>query len=88
MDSAQDKPELSTSQPIPPQNSDLAQPPENPTQPDAASEGIEEGRAAYRPGGLHPVYIGDVFNDRFKVLSKIGYGRYSTIWLVRDLQAR
>ncbi|UPK95958.1 hypothetical protein LCI18_006893 [Fusarium solani-melongenae] len=53
---------------------------------DAVSE-IEEGKAAYQPGGFHPVYIGDLFNDRYKVLNKIGYGQYSTVWLVKDLQA-
>ncbi|KAL3435230.1 kinase-like domain-containing protein [Aspergillus tetrazonus] len=47
---------------------------------------IEEGSTAYRPGGFHPVYIGDVFKDRYKVLNKIGYGVYSTVWLVRDLK--
>ncbi|KAH7170088.1 kinase-like domain-containing protein [Dactylonectria macrodidyma] len=56
-------------------------------QPTAASGDVEEGRAVYRPGGFHPVYIGDVLNDRFEVLNKIGYGRYSTVWLIRDLQA-
>ncbi|KAL6696969.1 kinase-like domain-containing protein [Trichoderma pleuroticola] len=54
---------------------------------DATSEDIEEGKAAYRPGGFHPVYIGDIFNDRYKILNKIGYGVYSTVWLVKDLQA-
>lgn len=49
---------------------------------------IEEGDDAYRPGGFHPVYIGDVFNDRYKILNKIGYGTYSTVWLVEDLQKR
>lgn len=58
--------------------------PKSSVQPD----GVEEGRAAYRSGGFHPVYIGDVFNDRFKVLNKIGYGQYSTVWLVKDTQAR
>ncbi|KAB8271101.1 kinase-like domain-containing protein [Aspergillus minisclerotigenes] len=47
---------------------------------------IEEGTQVYRPGGFHPVYIGDVFKDRYKVLNKIGYGVYSTVWLVRDLE--
>ncbi|KAL6827996.1 kinase-like protein [Trichoderma camerunense] len=56
-------------------------------QQDATSEDEEEGKAAYRPGGFHPVYIGDIFNDRYKVLNKIGYGLYSTVWLVKDLQA-
>lgn len=47
---------------------------------------IEESGNVYRPGGCHPVYIGDVYNDRYKVLNKIGYGVYSTVWLVKDLQ--
>lgn len=46
---------------------------------------IEEGRDAYRPCGFHPVYIGDVYANRYEVMSKIGYGRYSTVWLVKDL---
>ncbi|KAK4243798.1 hypothetical protein C7999DRAFT_17892 [Corynascus novoguineensis] len=47
---------------------------------------IEEGEDAFRPGGFHPVYIGDLFkNARHKVLNKIGYGAYSTVWLARDL---
>ncbi len=46
---------------------------------------IEEGRDAYRLGGFHPVYIGDVYADRYNILSKIGYGVYSTVWLVRDM---
>ncbi|KNG83928.1 CMGC protein kinase [Aspergillus nomiae NRRL 13137] len=53
--------------------------------PQDAKTDIEEGTRAYRPGRFHPVYIGDVFKDRYKVLNKIGYGVYSTVWLVRDL---
>lgn len=47
--------------------------------------GIEEGRDAYQSGGFHPVYIGDVYASKYEVMSKIGYGRYSTVWLVKDL---
>ncbi|KAF8433380.1 kinase-like domain-containing protein [Terfezia claveryi] len=46
-----------------------------------AMEWIEE----YRPGGYHPVHLGDLFNQRYKVLRKLGYGTYSTVWLARDL---
>ncbi|KAL1838626.1 hypothetical protein VTJ49DRAFT_2463 [Mycothermus thermophilus] len=46
---------------------------------------IDEGRDAYRPGWFHPVYIGDVYADKYHVLNKIGYGGYSTVWLVKDL---
>ncbi|KAJ0413300.1 kinase-like domain-containing protein [Aspergillus carlsbadensis] len=52
---------------------------------DGPKRGLEEGTAVYQPGGFHPVYVGDVFKDRYKVLNKIGYGVYSTVWLVRDL---
>lgn len=46
---------------------------------------IEEGRDAYRPGGFHLVSIGDVYADKYEVVNKIGYGVYSTVWLVKDL---
>jgi serine/threonine-protein kinase SRPK3 len=46
---------------------------------------VDEGRDVYRPGGFHPVYIGDVYADKYKIMNKIGYGVYSTVWLVRDL---
>ena len=46
---------------------------------------VDEGRDAYRPGGFHPVYIGDVYADRYKIMNKVGYGVYSIMWLVKDL---
>ncbi|KAJ5796094.1 uncharacterized protein N7518_004634 [Penicillium psychrosexuale] len=39
----------------------------------------------YRPGGYHPVVLGDVFNQQYKVIRKLGEGSYSTVWLARDL---
>ena len=45
----------------------------------------EEGRDAYRPGGFHPVYIDDIYHGRYQIMRKIGYGQYSTVWLVKDL---
>ncbi|KAF7548184.1 hypothetical protein G7Z17_g7219 [Cylindrodendrum hubeiense] len=48
---------------------------------------IEEGTHVYKPGGFHPVFIGDTFKERYRVLNKIGYGVYSTVWLVKDLAA-
>lgn len=41
----------------------------------------------YRPGGFHPIQIGDNLNERrYCLVDKLGYGGYSTIWLARDLQ--
>ncbi|KAJ5976631.1 hypothetical protein N7481_010338 [Penicillium waksmanii] len=39
----------------------------------------------YRPGGYHPVVLGDVFDHKYKVIRKLGEGSYSTVWLARDL---
>lgn len=31
--------------------------------------------------------IGDLFNDgKYKIVSKLGYGVYSTVWLAFDLE--
>ena len=57
-----------------------------PHTPSPGAEGdTEEGRDSYRPGGFNPVYIGDIYAEKYKVLSKIDYGVCSTVWLIRDL---
>ena len=39
----------------------------------------------YRKGGYHPVRIGDVYSERrYRVIHKLGFGSYSTVWLARD----
>jgi len=48
----------------------------------SASE--DEGVSGYRKGGYHPVSIGDVFNDRYIVEKKLGWGHFSTVWLCTD----
>lgn len=46
----------------------------------------EETMPEYRPDHFYPVRLGEVFNDRFQTVAKLGYGSSSTIWLARDLQ--
>lgn len=45
-----------------------------------------EDREEYRPGGFHPVHIGDRFGTagRFWVIHKLGRGGLATVWLCRD----
>lgn len=38
------------------------------------------------PGGYYPVKIGDLFNGRYHVVRKLGWGHFSTVWLCWDLQ--
>ncbi|XP_072553430.1 SRSF protein kinase 3 [Salminus brasiliensis] len=41
----------------------------------------------YCYGGYHPVQVGDIFNKRYKVLSKLGWGYFATVWLCVDLRS-
>lgn len=48
-----------------------------------------EDVSKYRPGGFHPTYIGDMLKDRrYRIVHKLGYGSYSTIWLALDTLRR
>jgi len=38
----------------------------------------------YEPGGFHPVHLGDVYDGRYQVAHKLGFGGFSTVWLARD----
>lgn len=42
---------------------------------------------SYHPGGYHPVVLGDVLQDRYRIIRKLGYGSFSTAWLAADLHA-
>lgn len=44
----------------------------------------QEDPKDYCKGGYHHVNIGDVYNDRYKVLRKVGWGHFSTVWLSLD----
>ncbi|CAG8029671.1 unnamed protein product [Penicillium salamii] len=42
----------------------------------------EETLPHYDPEHFYPVHIGDVFDGRYRVTGKLGFGAYSTIWLL------
>lgn len=47
-------------------------------------EDMEEGPDVYHPGGFHPVHLGEVYGSKYEILRKLGYGLYSTVWLVKN----
>ncbi|XP_069880000.1 LOW QUALITY PROTEIN: SRSF protein kinase 1 [Dipodomys merriami] len=42
----------------------------------------------YCKGGYHLVKIGDLFNGRYHVIRKLGWGHFSTVWLSWDIQGK
>jgi hypothetical protein len=47
---------------------------------------VSEPLNRYEVGGYHPVNVGEVFNQRYKIVRKLGWGLYSTVWLVQDIR--
>lgn len=52
----------------------------------ASDDSVEEQEDSkdYCKGGYHPINIGDVLNGRYKILRKVGWGHFSTVWLCWD----
>ncbi|KAI5922027.1 kinase-like protein [Camillea tinctor] len=42
----------------------------------------------YKPGGLCPVDIGDILDNRFEVVHKLGHGGIATVWLCYDTKSK
>ncbi|KAL6709556.1 hypothetical protein ACN47E_001491 [Coniothyrium glycines] len=38
----------------------------------------------YEPGGYKPVMLNDLLHNRYRIVDKLGFGGYSTIWLAHD----
>ena len=43
-------------------------------------EALEE----YRPGSYHPGFLDNMYLNRYRVVHKLGYRAYSTVWLAKD----
>lgn len=44
----------------------------------------DEGTEDYVKGGYHPVQVGELYNRRYRIVRKLGWGHFSTVWLVHD----
>ncbi|XP_075064875.1 SRSF protein kinase 2 isoform X3 [Mixophyes fleayi] len=79
-----------TAPPLPPPPPPLPEPaPPEPEEEILGSDDEEqEDPADYCKGGYHPVKIGDLFNGRYHVIRKLGWGHFSTVWLCWDMQGK
>lgn len=57
-------------------------------EPKCADETDNEDLTQYKKGGYHPVQTGDLFENRYQVLRKIGWGQFSTVWLCLDVMTK
>jgi serine/threonine-protein kinase SRPK3 len=57
---------------------------------DASDDEDREGDDEYGKGGYHRVSIGDRFGwgNRYRVERKLGWGHFSTVWIVSDLETQ
>ena len=44
----------------------------------------DEGLEDYKISGYHPVHVGEVLLNRYIIMQKLGWGRFSTAWLAKD----
>uniref|UniRef100_A0A4W5MRL2 non-specific serine/threonine protein kinase n=1 Tax=Hucho hucho TaxID=62062 RepID=A0A4W5MRL2_9TELE len=72
----------------PPAPPEPAVPPEPEEEILGSDDEEQEDPADYCKGGYHPVKIGDLFNGRYHVIRKLGWGHFSTVWLCWDIQVK
>lgn len=48
----------------------------------------QESPKDYCEGGYHPVKVGDLYNARYHIIRKLGWGHFSTVWLCWDMQEK
>ncbi|MFT7812670.1 SRSF protein kinase 2 [Arapaima gigas] len=82
------QPKVLAAAPPPPPPPDPAVAPEPEEEILGSDDEEQEDPADYCKGGYHPVKIGDLFNGRYHVIRKLGWGHFSTVWLCWDIQGK
>uniref|UniRef100_A0A7N8XB68 non-specific serine/threonine protein kinase n=1 Tax=Mastacembelus armatus TaxID=205130 RepID=A0A7N8XB68_9TELE len=63
----------------------------SPTEPEeilGSDDEEQEDPNDYCKGGYHHVKVGDLYNGKYHVIRKLGWGHFSTVWLAWDIQVK
>lgn len=55
---------------------------------ESGSDTEQEDILDYKKGGYHCVLLGDYYCNRYEIIRKIGWGHFSTVWLINDQQKK
>ncbi|XP_051910869.1 SRSF protein kinase 1a isoform X2 [Hippocampus zosterae] len=64
------------------------QEPEEPEEILGSDDEEQEDPNDYCKGGYHHVKVGDLYNGKYHVIRKLGWGHFSTVWLARDIHMK
>ncbi|KAI9530821.1 hypothetical protein NQZ68_000312 [Dissostichus eleginoides] len=64
------------------------QEPEEPEEILGSDDEEQEDPNDYCKGGYHSVKVGDLYNGKYHVIRKLGWGHFSTVWLAWDIQVK
>uniref|UniRef100_A0A8D3C5U7 non-specific serine/threonine protein kinase n=1 Tax=Scophthalmus maximus TaxID=52904 RepID=A0A8D3C5U7_SCOMX len=71
-----------------PQHEASPQDPEEPEEILGSDDEEQEDPNDYCKGGYHHVKVGDLYNGKYHVIRKLGWGHFSTVWLAWDIQVK
>ncbi|XP_074500635.1 SRSF protein kinase 1a isoform X3 [Sebastes fasciatus] len=71
-----------------PQQEASPQEPEEPEEILGSDDEEQEDPNDYCKGGYHHVKVGDLYNGKYHVIRKLGWGHFSTVWLAWDVQVK
>ncbi|XP_072306188.1 SRSF protein kinase 1a isoform X2 [Eucyclogobius newberryi] len=72
----------------PPQHETSPPEPEEPEEILGSDDEEQEDPNDYCKGGYHHVKVGDLYNGKYHVIRKLGWGHFSTVWLAWDIQVK
>ncbi|XP_055078858.1 LOW QUALITY PROTEIN: SRSF protein kinase 1a [Periophthalmus magnuspinnatus] len=72
----------------PPQHEASPPEPEEPERILGSDDEEQEDPNDYCKGGYHHVKVGDLYNGKYHVIRKLGWGHFSTVWLAWDIQVK